>query len=91
MANVRAALGLPADVLRRPERLLVALAALAVVVLATCAPRAPDRDEAARPRRDNAVTVGSFNFSESVLLAEIYAQALEAAGIPVKREFEVGT
>ncbi|MDP9070121.1 MAG: ABC transporter substrate-binding protein, partial [Actinomycetota bacterium] len=42
-------------------------------------------------RRDNAVTVGSFNFSESVLLAEIYAQALEAAGIPVKREFEVGT
>ena len=36
------------------------------------------------------VVVASFNFSESVLLAEIYAGALEAAGIPVRRELGLG-
>jgi osmoprotectant transport system substrate-binding protein len=40
--------------------------------------------------RDDAVTVGSFNFGESVLLAELYAQALEAHGIRVEREFGLG-
>ncbi len=39
---------------------------------------------------DDAVTVGSFGFSESVLLAEIYSQALERAGIPVQRAFGLG-
>jgi osmoprotectant transport system substrate-binding protein len=39
---------------------------------------------------DDAVTVGSFNFPESVLLAELYAQALEARGIAVVRETGVG-
>ncbi len=91
MAKVRTALGAPTDVLGRRSRLLAALAALTVLLLASCAPRGPERDEEVRPRPDHAVTVGSFNFSESVLLAEIYAQALEAAGVPVKREFEVGT
>ncbi len=41
--------------------------------------------------RDDAVTVASFNFPESVLLAEIYAQAMEAAGYRVEREHELGT
>lgn len=40
---------------------------------------------------DDAVTIASFNFPESVLLAEIYAQALEAAGVHVKRETALGT
>ena len=40
---------------------------------------------------DDAVTVASFNFPESVLLAEIYAQALEADGVRVKRETDLGT
>lgn len=39
---------------------------------------------------DDAVTIGSFNFRESVLLAELYAQALEANGIPVVRELNLG-
>jgi osmoprotectant transport system substrate-binding protein len=37
-----------------------------------------------------AVVVTSFNFSESRLVAEIYAQALEHAGVPVHRQFELG-
>ncbi|GAA2860883.1 glycine/betaine ABC transporter substrate-binding protein [Actinoplanes cyaneus] len=37
-----------------------------------------------------AVTVGSANFAESELLAEIYSQALEAKGVTVKRQFNIG-
>jgi osmoprotectant transport system substrate-binding protein len=36
------------------------------------------------------VVVASFNFSESVLLADIYGQALEQAGIPVRMELDLG-
>ena len=36
------------------------------------------------------VTIGSANFAESELLAEIYAQALEAKGVKVKRQFNIG-
>ena len=39
---------------------------------------------------DDAITVGSFNFPESVLLAEIYAQAMEGAGYRVRREIALG-
>ena len=38
----------------------------------------------------SAVTVGSANFAESELLAEIYSQALEAKGVQVKRQFNIG-
>ena len=31
---------------------------------------------------DGTITVGSFDFAESRLLAEIYSQALEAPGLP---------
>jgi osmoprotectant transport system substrate-binding protein len=48
---------------------------------------APSPDETLR---DDAVTIGSFNFGESVLLAELYAQALEAHGITVVRELNLG-
>jgi osmoprotectant transport system substrate-binding protein len=34
--------------------------------------------------------VASFNFPESTLLAEIYAQALESVGVPVRRELALG-
>ncbi len=37
------------------------------------------------------VTIGSANFPESALVAEIYAQALEAAGYPVERNLNTGT
>jgi osmoprotectant transport system substrate-binding protein len=62
---------------------------LALVLLASACDRTseppPDVD------RDDAVTIASFNFPESVLLAEIYAQALEAADVRVKRETALGT
>jgi osmoprotectant transport system substrate-binding protein len=39
---------------------------------------------------DDAITVGSFNFPESEVLAEIYAQALEGRGFRVDRRLDVG-
>lgn len=39
---------------------------------------------------DEAITIASFNFPENVLLAEIYAQALEAEGYVVKRQLGLG-
>jgi osmoprotectant transport system substrate-binding protein len=40
--------------------------------------------------RDDAISVASFDFPESTVLAEIYAQALEAAGFRVDRELGLG-
>ncbi len=37
------------------------------------------------------ITIGSANFSESALVAEIYAQALEADGFTVERKLNVGS
>ena len=36
------------------------------------------------------ITVGSFDFTESVVLAEVYSQALEEAGFRVERAFDLG-
>lgn len=38
-----------------------------------------------------AITVASFNFPESVILAEIYAQALEANGYSIERNLNLGS
>jgi osmoprotectant transport system substrate-binding protein len=61
--------------------------ALSLVLLTSCSPG--DDEPAIRPRGDE-VVVSSFNFPESALVAEIYAQAIEAAGIPVRRELNLG-
>lgn len=68
-----------------------------MLLLALCSPAcvsvglgsAPDRT-AVPATADNAISVASFDFPESVLLAEIYAQALEARGLRVKRELSLG-
>ncbi len=39
---------------------------------------------------DDTITVGSFNFPESEVLAEIYALALEGHGFHVERQLDVG-
>jgi osmoprotectant transport system substrate-binding protein len=39
---------------------------------------------------DDAITVGSFEFAESELLAETYSQALERGGYKVRRAFDLG-
>ena len=66
----------------------VLVATLLAAVLATAA---ESSTRTARDTlRDDAITVGSFDFAESGLLAEIYSQALEGAGFRVRRAFDLG-
>lgn len=60
-----------------------ALAAIALVA-AACGPGGDAQD-------GPTITVGSFAFTESEILAEIYAQALEAGGYPVETRLNVGS
>jgi osmoprotectant transport system substrate-binding protein len=70
----------------RRARLIALLAAGAVLAGCAHGPTGPLRT--APP--SESVVVASFNFPESELLAEIYAQALEHAGVPVRRESDLG-
>ena len=77
----------------RSPRALLAAAVLAVgVLLAGCgADSDPLATQPAAPSAQGTVRVGSANFAENRLLAEIYATALEGAGVPVERRFGIGS
>src|SRR3954454_14695843 len=47
-------------------------------------------DDSGSSKSSSTITIGSANFAESELLAEIYAQALEAKQVQVKRQFNIG-
>jgi osmoprotectant transport system substrate-binding protein len=71
-------------------RLRVAvLCVLAASATLACSAGASREGARAQPRGPD-VVVASFNFPESELLAQIYAQALADAGIPVDRELNLG-
>jgi osmoprotectant transport system substrate-binding protein len=61
----------------------MSLIAVALLVLAAC--NRGGNDDTAAADDDAAVRVASFDFTESQVLAEVYAQALDAAGVPVRR------
>ena len=73
----------------RDSRTAALVLLLAVLLLQSCSGRAPS-DSVAKTPHEEALVVASFDFPESELLAEIYAQALEGAGIPVRRSFDLG-
>lgn len=75
----------------RSRRAVALLICLVSVAIAAGCRTGRQADTSAQPSPDNRVVVASFNFSESALLAEIYAQALEAVGVPVRRELDLGT
>jgi osmoprotectant transport system substrate-binding protein len=54
-----------------------------LVALALVAAACGSGDDASEPKEGPTITVGSFSFGESVILAQIYAQALEANGYPI--------
>ncbi|HTE65120.1 MAG TPA: ABC transporter substrate-binding protein [Candidatus Binatia bacterium] len=77
--------------MRRYRTLALGAAAL-VLVVSACT---PGGSEAGSPNESEAATkpdvsVGSAGFWESAVVAEMYAQALEAAGYPVERHLEIG-
>ena len=47
--------------------------------------------EANPANEGKSVTIGSKNFTEAIVLGEIYSQALEAAGYTVKKELNLGS
>ena len=82
----------------RTRFLAAGLLLAAVVPLAACGgggdPLAPATSAGSTGGATGAagsVTVGSADFPEAALLGEIYAQALEAEGMTVKRQFNIGS
>jgi osmoprotectant transport system substrate-binding protein len=70
------------------RRAAVALSTL-VVLLSACSGSDSSKPRVS-PLADDAITVGSFDFAESVVVAEVYSQGLEAAGYKVNRAFSLG-
>jgi osmoprotectant transport system substrate-binding protein len=66
-----------------------ALAAVALVVTA-CSSGNPTSSDGGKAASDT-VVVGSANFQESVLLANIYAEALKAKGVKVSTKLNIGS
>jgi len=75
---------------RRPLRILAAAVLLLAVVLTGYATWRGIRNRASSSPSRGHITVGSKDFTESVLLAEIVAQMLEARSIEVDRRFDLG-
>lgn len=77
--------------MHRVARLAAVAVGAVILAFAAAGCRAAEvAPEAPRPASKAPVVVASFDFSESRLVAEIYAQALEAAGVPVRRERGLG-
>jgi osmoprotectant transport system substrate-binding protein len=83
----------------RKNRTLALGAVLLALVVSACAPGEGESSrpagsaspEASEPTAGGTVNIGSQGFYESQLMAEIYAQALEAAGYTVERDLGIGT
>lgn len=71
----------------------VATAVAAALTLTACGNSDPlaEDDSDSGSGSSETISVGSANFPESQLLAEIYAQALEAKGVQVSRELDLGS
>jgi osmoprotectant transport system substrate-binding protein len=91
--------------MRAPIRTIAALAGIAVLGLAACgsdnsgssgattaatSAAAASSTAAAGGAVTDSLTVGSSNFPESVLLAELYAGAVEAKGAKITRKLNIG-
>jgi osmoprotectant transport system substrate-binding protein len=66
---------------------------LAVSIVASACATSPGSatPTPAAATRDDAITVASFDFAESEVLAELYAQAFERGGIHVVRQLSLGS
>ncbi len=66
--------------------------AVAVALLATaCGGGDPTQTDTGGPAPSDTVVVGSANFQENILLANIYAEALKAQGVKVETKLNIGS
>ncbi len=65
--------------------------AAAALSLAACGSGDPLAEDSGDSGSSESISIGSADFPESQLLAEIYAQALEAKDVSVSREFDLGS
>ena len=72
--------------MRNHRRGVIGAMLLAVALIAAACSSGDDAE-----REGTTIIIGSANFGESALVAEIYAQALEADGFTVERKFNVGS
>ncbi|MBA2632939.1 MAG: ABC transporter substrate-binding protein [Chloroflexi bacterium] len=79
----------------RKNRTLALGAVLLALLMSACGPgeggSSSSEPAASQPTAGGTVTIGSQGFYESQLMAEIYAQTLEAAGYTVERNLGIGT
>jgi osmoprotectant transport system substrate-binding protein len=73
------------------NRLWLAIFAMAAVFVSAACDANSGRQAANELSEAETVTVGSFDFAESRLLAEVYSQVLEAHGYRVDRAFDLGS
>ncbi|MEJ2885429.1 ABC transporter substrate-binding protein [Actinomycetospora aeridis] len=79
--------------IRSTRALLLAAVATVGVLLAGCGGGGSDplATQPAAPSAQGTVRIGSANFTENRLIAEIYATALETRGVAVERSFGIGS
>jgi osmoprotectant transport system substrate-binding protein len=68
----------------------VAVAACLALVLAACGGGEDALEGGTQPNQQSSVTVGSTNFSEQLILAQMYAAVLEKAGVQVELRPNLG-
>ena len=76
--------------MRSRQRTKLLTIAVVVAALASCTSPSDEATSPTTAAAPDQVTVGSFDFGESELLAELYSQALEGGGFTVRREFGLG-
>src|SRR5689334_15007992 len=83
---------MPRQGVRMPrQRRLLSAACLALAVLCAACTGPSSHGPPPAGRADTTITVGSFDFPESILLAHIYAGALAAKGFRVRVMPDLGT
>jgi len=70
---------------------VIAIAATASLVLAACGSSSPSSNPLSGGSGNGSVVIGSANFPENELLAEIYSLALKAKGVKVTEKFNIGS
>jgi osmoprotectant transport system substrate-binding protein len=76
---------------RRRRHVAGSAVSLFVLVAACSSSSSPDALPPSDALHDDAITVASFDFPESELLAELYSQSLERQGLRVERAFGLGS